>query len=146
MRAELEAENMIKSIGHAAFFVRDMSRSLAFYQGVLGLEKAFELRKENGNQWIEYLKVADNQFIELFYPEEGFNPQNHQEDRSYGHLCLCVDDIFAVADEIKKRGGTLASEPMKGIDGNYQCWINDPDGNAIEFMQIMPDSLQSSGK
>ena len=133
---------MIMSIGHSAFFVRDMKRSMEFYQDVLGLEKAFELKKDNGDPWIEYLKIADNQFIELFYPEEGFDPQNRQEDRSYGHLCLCVNDIYKTADDIKRRGGTLASEPREGLDGNYQCWINDPDGNAIELMQIVPGSLQ----
>jgi len=135
---------MIKSIGHTAFFVRDMARSLDFYQNILGLEKAFDLKKEDGTPWIEYLRVADNQFIELFYPEAGFNPQNLQKDRSYGHLCFCVDDINSSAETIKRNGGTLLSEPREGLDGNFQCWIEDPDGNAIELMQICSTSPQSS--
>ena len=27
-------------------------------------------------------------------------------------------------------------------DKNWQAWIEDPDGNRIELMQIMPDCLQ----
>ena len=29
-----------------------------------------------------------------------------------------------------------------GADYNYQAWIEDPDGNRIELMQMMPDSMQ----
>jgi lactoylglutathione lyase len=28
------------------------------------------------------------------------------------------------------------------IDGNNQAWIEDPDGNRIELMEVAPDSLQ----
>ena len=30
-----------------------------------------------------------------------------------------------------------------GADGNWQAWIEDPDGHRIELMQMMPDSLQA---
>jgi lactoylglutathione lyase len=29
-----------------------------------------------------------------------------------------------------------------GADGNRQCWIADPDGNRIEFMQMSPSCMQ----
>jgi len=48
----------------------------------------------------------------------------------------------ATAKAIADAGYELAMPPKKGSDNNWQCWTHDPDGNAIEFMQIMPDSLQ----
>jgi lactoylglutathione lyase len=30
------------------------------------------------------------------------------------------------------------------MDHNWQAWIDDPDGNAIELMQISPDSPQAA--
>ena len=39
-----------------------------------------------------------------------------------------------------KRGGALDRPIKLGADGNYQCWVVDPDGNRIEFMQITSES------
>ena len=30
-----------------------------------------------------------------------------------------------------------------GADGNLQAWIEDPDGNRIELMQMDPNNMQS---
>ncbi len=131
---------MIKGIAHLAFNVADMQKSLEFYCKVLGFEKAFEIRDDDGNKWIEYIKVRKSQFIELFYyPKPGEQP----EVSSYSHLCLEVDDIQEIAARIKAAGLTLDVEPVQGKDLNYQCWARDPDGNRIEFMQMSPDSPQS---
>ena len=29
-----------------------------------------------------------------------------------------------------------------GLDNNHQAWIEDPDGNRIELMQITPNAMQ----
>lgn len=29
-----------------------------------------------------------------------------------------------------------------GLDRNRQCWIEDPDGNRLEFMQMAADAMQ----
>lgn len=111
---------MITGIGHCAYFVTDMDRAMDYYCRGLGLTHAFELKDDHGRPWIQYLKVADGMFIELFYGSPQPAPQG-----SYSHLCLEVD-----------------AGPSLGKDGNWQCWSHDPDGNRIEFMQISPDSLQ----
>ncbi len=136
---------VIKGIGHTAYFVRDMERSLSFYCDVLGLEKAFELHNEQDEPWIVYLKISERQFIELFYhgKDGTLQPENAA---GYHHLCLEVEDIHQIADHLNKKGWPLDVEPTKGVDHNYQCWATDPDGNRIEFMQLMPDSPHLKGK
>lgn len=132
---------MIKGIGHLAFNVEDMEKSLQFYCDAVGFEKAFELSDANGGPWIVYVQINEGQFVELFY---GGNKrvQIDKNTRGYNHLCLEVIDIYEIANYLKSKGITLDVEPKQGSDLNYQCWAKDPDGNRIEFMQMNPQSPQ----
>jgi len=132
---------MIKRIGHAAYHVEDMEKSLHFYCTVLGFKHAFELRKDTGEAWIEYIKVCDGQFIELFHGGKN-KPERVKNSIGYNHICLEVTDIREIASHLKANGIVLDVEPKMGKDGNYQCWAKDPDGNRIEFMQLEPGSPQ----
>jgi len=131
---------MIKQIAHLAFNVKDMKQSLEFYQNVLGFEKAFELMDYQNKPWIVYLKVCENQYIELFYTTH--TEFENKPNIGYAHLCLEVDDIHTIANHIRSKSVKLDVEPLMGKDNNYQCWVKDPDGNSIEFMQYGVNSLQ----
>ena len=140
---------IINGIGHIALNVGDMEKTLEFYCGVLGLKHAFTLRNADGVPWIEYIKVADNNFIELFYarnknaaaPEQAtvsaVNPTFH-------HICLTVGDIRAAEKAIDGAGWTVDTRPKQGSDKNWQMWVRDPDGNKLELMQISPESPQAN--
>ncbi|ADU31997.1 VOC family protein [Evansella cellulosilytica] len=130
---------MIKGIGHLALTVQNMEKSLHFYCDLLGFQRAFDIPDDKGNPWIEYIKVAPGQFIELFYGGEVPSPYA-DEKIGFNHLCLEVNDIHEIADHLKSKGVTLDVEPNRGKDNNYQCWVKDPDGNRIEFMQLDPSS------
>lgn len=130
---------MIKGIAHLAFMVTDMEKALNFYVGALGFNHAFSIPDDDGKPWIEYIKVAEDQFIELFYPTEGFEKGN----RSYMHLCLEVEDCVATAKALEEKGLDVWAKPKQGKDMNIQCWVSDPDGNPIEIMQIDPGSPQA---
>jgi len=39
-------------------------------------------------------------------------------------------------------GLPLLLPKKQAVDGNWQAWIEDPDGNRIELMQMMPGYLQ----
>ena len=45
--------------------------------------------------------------------------------------------------ELEAAGVPLASPKKLGADGNLQAWIEDPDGNRIELMQMASNSLQA---
>lgn len=132
---------MIEGFGHVAYVVEDLEESLHFYCDVLGFEKVFTLENDDGSPWLVYIQVGDGQFIELFPSDEG--DEKSRGKIGYDHLCLEVEDIEEIAQKMRNEGVELDSEPTKGEDGNYQCWVKDPDGNRIEFMQMMPDSLQN---
>jgi hypothetical protein len=52
------------------------------------------------------------------------------------------DDIHAVCEHLRTEGVALDREPVVGLDGNWQAWVKDPDGNPIELMQLSEDSPQ----
>ena len=48
----------------------------------------------------------------------------------------------AAISELADKGVSLTQAKKKAVDGNNQAWIEDPDGNRIELMQIYEDCLQ----
>ena len=135
---------MITGLGHVAFFITDLEKSLDFYCNKLGFREAFRLEREGEpSPWIVYLQVAPNHFIELFPGGQGeMRPRGRSV--GYNHFCLVVDDLHATLQELEARGLLITGSPQQGLDHNWQYWITDPDGNAIELMQIMPDSPQAA--
>ncbi len=129
----------LKGIAHVAYDVSDMKASLEFYAGKLGMKHAFSIPRDDGTPWIEYIKAAEGEFIELFYSDGGFGGKH-----AYNHLCLQVPDCAKAAEELKAAGVEIDVPVQRGKDGNYQLWIHDPDGNRIEIMQIDPASPQAN--
>lgn len=133
---------MIQGIGHVAFRVRDMERSIRFYEDTLGFRRAFDIpRPENGEPWIVYLYGAGGQFLELFYGGTREIPGG-DETIGFFHMCIAVDDIQDIWRKITETGAPQDDAPKQGADFNWQCWTHDPDGNKIELMQLDPNSPQ----
>jgi len=129
----------ITKIGHLAFVVSDMEKAEEFYTGILGFPRVFDLKDSAGQPWINYYKVADGQFVELFY-RKAESQAAQSPTVGYSHCCFVVEDIHEIAEQVETRGGELDRPIKVGADGNYQCWVRDPDGNRIEFMQIVEGS------
>ncbi len=139
MSSSTPSAGRITDVGHAAFACHDLDAALRFY-AVLGLTEAFRLVKEDGSPRLVYLHVAGDRFLELF--PGGPAPEARPGPGSFKHVCLLVDDIEAVVERLRAEGVTIDREPKRGSDLNMQAWITDPDGNAIELMQIAADSPQ----
>jgi lactoylglutathione lyase len=131
----------VSAIAHVAIRVKDIDRTLDFYIGKLGMRELMRLDRD-GRLWLLYLRVTDNQFVEVFTEGEGERAAE-REAVGYNHLCLEVADIDVALRELADAGVPLAREKQMGQDGNWQAWIEDPDGHRIELMQMMPDSLQA---
>lgn len=130
----------VKCISHWALNVRDMKASMAFYCDLLGFPHVHGIPRD-GKPWIEYIKVAKERFIELFYPAEGLD--FYKTIASFSHLCLSVRDIRQIEKTLNAANWPIDTPVKQGKDGNWQMWSHDPDGNRIEFMQMSPDSLQA---
>lgn len=131
------------SIAHVALKVKDLDRSLDFYVNKLGFEEMMRLDKPDGSPgvWLVYLRITDDQYLELFPDGQGDRAPG-RDATAINHVCLGVDDIDKVIADLDKAGIPLTVQKKMAADKNWQCWIDDPDGNRIEIMQLMPDCLQ----
>jgi lactoylglutathione lyase len=131
----------VSSIAHVAIRVKDVERTLDFYVRKLGMREMMRLDRD-GRLWLLYLRITDTQFLEVF--PEGVGERASERDAvGFNHICLEMADINVALRELEAAGVPLIREKQMGADGNWQAWIEDPDGHRIELMQMMPDSLQA---
>ena len=131
----------VSSIAHVAIRVKDVERILDFYVGKLGMREMMRLDRD-GRLWLLYLRITDSQFLEVF-PEGVGERAAEREAVGFNHLCFEVADLDLALREMETAGVPLARGKQMGADGNWQAWIEDPEGHRIELMQMMPDSLQA---
>jgi lactoylglutathione lyase len=131
----------VSSIAHVAIRVKDVERTLDFYSGKLGMREMMRLDRD-GRLWLLYLRITDTQFLEVF-PEGVGERAAERVAVGFNHMCLEVTNIDVALQELEAAGVPLIRDKQMGADGNWQAWIEDPDGHRIELMQMMPDSLQA---
>jgi lactoylglutathione lyase len=131
----------ITGIGHVAIKVADLERSLDYYVNKLGFAEMMRLHKDDGSVWLVYLRITDEQYLEVFPGADGDRAPGWDAN-GLNHVCLTVDNIDPVLAQIEAAGLTLLLPLKTAIDGNRQAWLEDPDGNRIELMEMAPDSLQ----
>ena len=155
----------IKTLGHVALQVRDMGAMLDFYKGVLGMQEAFILtlgdledswKDQYGGQvpaesrayldsmggdrsrpWIVYLRLADGQFLELFYDMgEGCRTiSDRRENVGFFKFNYETADIASLRDRLAAAGVALAEDVHVTVDGSREITVHDPDGNEVQFTQ-----------
>lgn len=150
---------VVSGIAAVSFMVTDMKESRRFYEECLGFQKLFELKDDDGEDWLIYFKIADRQYLKLFYhgdrkrviffPTEEkelakltpahFDEMNWQIST---HFCLEVENIQEVCGRLAEYGYEVTNPPAIGKDLNYETFVQDPDGNLIELMQFEKDNLE----
>lgn len=122
---------MITGMLHASFLTKDLASSRSFYEGVLGLLPDPK-RPKMGFDGVWY-DVAPNQQIHLLAlpdPEVGLQrPAHGGRDR---HVALAVSDFEKLKASLDKAGIAYTLSQS----GRSALFCRDPDGNALEFMQI----------
>ena len=131
----------IVGLAHVAIKVTDLDRSLDFYINKLGFPEMLRLHKDDGSTWLVYLRITDEQYLEVFPGAENDRAPGWDAN-GMNHMCLAVEDIDAVVKRIEAAGISLLLPLKLAVDGNRQAWIEDPDGNRIELMEMDANSLQ----
>jgi glyoxylase I family protein len=117
-------------IAHASVLVRDTGAALAFYRDLLGM-KVDAKRPDLGfpGAW---LNVGSQQIhlLELPNPDpaEG-RPAHGGRDR---HVAINVPDLDALAARLE----AAAVEFSRSRSGRRALFCHDPDGNALEFIEV----------
>lgn len=140
----------IQYLGHVAVAVSDLGTAMHFYCDQLGFTEVFRLDGPNGSPMLVYLRVNNNNFVELF---PGAEKQSGEATKQAGlrHLGFFVKDLQATLRILKARSYPLPDDAFKQADevradGTFLYFIKDPDGNAIELSQMLPDSKQAKSR
>ena len=143
----------ITGFGHAAIKVKDLDASLAFYKDKLGFPEMLRLHNKDGSTWLVYLRITEEVFLEIFPGAENDRAPGWNAN-GVNHMCrrqpmsrhiLMIDNLDSFCPAIEAKGIKLTAQIKDGLDGNRQAWIEDPDGNRIELMEMHADCLQYKG-
>jgi len=134
---------ILKSIHHFALVVRGLEDSIDWYGNMLGfkLERRFDFPQfgvkiahilSDGGIRIELIEQEGS----VESPDKGKDAFGALYTQGAKHIGLLVDDLDAVAHELKAKGAEVVHDvttvPPAGVK-NF--WIRDNSGNHIEFNQ-----------
>lgn len=141
---------MIIGMHHTGFVVSNIDASVAFYRDAVGLTLIGRRERDGGpiSQILGYenthIKIAEFHYgnghmLELI---EYVNPpgaESHiQERNGFGasHIAFEVDDIFTAYERLIGSGAKRLNPPIEIVEGKKGCYLQDPDGNWVELLQL----------
>jgi catechol 2,3-dioxygenase-like lactoylglutathione lyase family enzyme len=128
-------------VAHMALGVSDIEKSRAFYKDFLGFTEPFDLKNTDGSLALTFIKVNDQQYIELF---PGLKPG---EDR-LRHISFYTDNAEQLRQYLVARSVKAPDKVNKVRIGNTSFNVTDPEGHTVEFTQYEPTgwTIREQGK
>src|SRR5271167_858792 len=100
----------ILGIAHVAVHADDLGKARAFYEDFLGFEEAFTEKHQDGADWIVFVKINDQQYLEL---------STDRHDRGeLSHFAFYTDNAAGLRDYLARRGIAELGPLHKGNIGN----------------------------
>lgn len=115
-------------------FVSDIKKSLAFYQGVLGLEKTEELQTGFGT--LHRLKFG-NSDVKLMDPKQVPPAGAIGLEKQLGirYVTFVIKGLTELCAELKGKGVEFTIPETQIRPGTRIAMVKDPDGNILEFVE-----------
>ena len=131
----------VKQINHVAVVVDDMDKALSFWRDALGLE-LHELRDVPAEKsQVAFLPLQGSE-VELVRPtsdDSGIAKYLAKRGPGMHHICLEVDDIVGMINQLRSKGIRLINEePRTAADGKKYAFIHpeSASGVLVELYQI----------
>ena len=122
---------------HAMIRVKDVKKSLDFYEKLLNMSIAKKKRLDD----CELIYLEDEEHtaqIELTVNDE--IPENGYENgNAFGHFAFSVDSMEDFTKKLHNLGYEYLYEPYVVFSGTKIAFVLDPDGNQIELIQKAGD-------
>jgi catechol 2,3-dioxygenase-like lactoylglutathione lyase family enzyme len=141
---------MILQIRHTGLVVRDLKRSIRFYES-LGL-KVWRQEEESGAyidtvvgipgvriEWAK-MKCPNEAMIELLqyhsHPDKQILINTPSNKVGCSHIAFTVDDVEKLCVQINRLGGSILNPPALAPNGLVKvAYCHDPDGILIEVVE-----------
>lgn len=134
------ARPQIDGVAHMAFYVSDLAKAREFWTDLLGFEECFHLPKPGSDEVrIAFIKINDTQYVELF-------TEKPRGATMLNHISFSTSDAEAMRDYLAARSVKVPEKVTKGLTGNKNYNIVDPDGNIVEIVEYQPDSWTAREK
>ncbi|MFT8809538.1 lactoylglutathione lyase [Gluconobacter sp.] len=122
---------------HTMVRIRDIDRSLAFYQ-LLGMKELRRKEVREGRYTLVFIGFADNAHgqaeIELTFNWD--QETDYEVGTGFGHFAIGVPDVGALVETVRAGGGKVTREagPLK-FGTVIIAFVEDPDGYKIELIE-----------
>ena len=120
---------------YAIAYVRDVERSVAFYEQAFSLQRRFV---DESNQYAEMetgettLAFASNELGASNLPG-GFRRNDPAEPPAGVEIAFVTEDVDATFRSVLEAGATKAAEPKTKPWGQTVAYVKDPDGVLVEI-------------
>ena len=126
--ARAKAQTLKMRSAAPGFTVNDLDKSLAWYRDVLGFVVEERWEQEGKLTGVE-LRAGDVTF--MIGQDDWKKGRDRKKGEGFRLYCSTTQDIDALAEGIKARGGKLDSEPRNQPWGTRDFALTDPDGFKI---------------
>ena len=126
-------------LGHTCIRVKDVDRTVAFYQGLLGMPIVERREPPPGRARMAALGSQEN-YLEVFQlqPDQTVEASDPQTLR-LNHFCLWVENM----EDLEQRAAAAGSPFLQPIRSSPNWvgaaikvgWVVDPDGNRVELLE-----------
>ena len=113
---------------HTAMLVSDLNASQHFYSEVLGLPEV-ERPLNFPGLWYQIGEYQIHLIVDESTPNGLHNSSKWGRNR---HLAFAIADLTMAKDQIKRHGWEI----QESASGRPAIFVQDPDGNVIELLQI----------
>jgi lactoylglutathione lyase len=126
---------MFSRVGSVSLFVSDQDRAKDFYIRILG----FELRQDAplypgaANRWVSVAPKGAETEVVLYLPDENWEHYRQTVGKSQA-MAFNVEDMQAIAADLKEKGVTFTQEPDPQPWGTY-AMIRDSEGNQLILVE-----------
>lgn len=124
----------VRRIEHACIMVKDLEKSIRFYQDVVGLDLIKKMGHPNPELKLAFLGFEESQetIMELI---EGYNNNLPAEGKVH-HICFKVDSLEEEIERLKSLDVTFLTEEIETLpDGSRYIFFAGADGEWIEFFE-----------
>jgi len=121
---------------HTMLRVGDLERSLTFYTEVLGMRLQRRKDYPGGRFTLAFVGYGDENDTAVLELTHNWDISSYEIGSGYGHIAVGVDNIVAVCDQMRAKGGRVVREPGPMKNGTTViAFVEDPDGYKVELIE-----------
>ncbi len=126
--------------GYTILYVRDVGRSLAFYESAFGLQRRF--LHDSGmygelDTGATTLAFASHDLAQSNLPE-GFQPSDLARPPAASEVAFTTPDVPAAYDHATRAGAASVAAPKTKPWGQTVAYVRDMDGHLVELCTPLP--------